>query len=345
MRSLAKFNVFFHRVVNVEFWPFWIFYGPFIPIFLYYGVKNGNILHFLSVNPGIKNSGCFNFSKFEILDQLPPKYLPKTTFLPSETAKEFKYKEAGFEFPFIVKPDRGSRGRGVMLVKTVEELNPALNKNYDLIIQEYIDYPFEFGIFYFHNQQTGDRGITGITSKEFLTIFGDGKKTLGDLIENHPRSTSNLSHFREKFSSEWQRIIPANEEVVIEEIGAHNRGTKCIDSSSMITEKMQSAFFDLADHIDDFYWGRIDVKARSKEDLSNGEHFQVIEVNGGSSEPSHMFDPKYNWFDVAKFITQHLKLHYGVVKANIEHGAQIPSLQTFYDEIKHYFNNKKLQIK
>jgi len=344
MKLLDQLNVFFHRIRHVEYWPFWVFYGPFIPFFLFYGLKNGSFLHFLAINPGIKNSGCFNFSKYSVLKQLPENYLPRELFLPKNDRQSFNPTKHDFQFPFIVKPDRGNRGRGVELVRNEKQMRKALEKNYDFIIQEYIDYPHEFGIFYYHNARTGEKGLTGITSKDFLTVTGDGISTFEQLLRKNPRSKSNLDHFKQKFAEKWEKVLKNDEKVLVEEIGNHNRGTCFLDASFLLNENVEKLFFELASHIDGFYWGRFDVKAKTTEDLETGHFLKIMEVNGGSSEPSHMFDPGYNWWDARGFILQHLKLHYGVVKANIQNGVEVPGYKTFWKEVKQYFSNKEMQI-
>ncbi|MBX2845060.1 MAG: hypothetical protein KTR13_02515 [Saprospiraceae bacterium] len=344
MKLLNQLKVIHHRLTHAEYWPFWIFYGPFIPVFLYYGLRNGSIFHFLAVNPGIKNSGCFNFSKYSVIEQLPQQYLPKGMLLSKAERHLFQPEREGYSYPFIVKPDRGNRGRGVELVENEEQLQKALQKDYDFIIQEYIDYPLEFGVFYYHNSKTGEKGITGITSKDFLQIVGDGKSTFEQLLRKNPRSKPNLDHFQQKFAENWHKIPENGEKIIVEEIGNHSRGTCFLDASFLQNTAIEERFFDLASHIDGFYWGRFDVKAATNEDLATGAHLKILEVNGGSSEPSHMFDPGYKWVDMARFILQHLKLHYGVVKANIDNGADVPSFKTFYKEVKQYFSLKEMQI-
>lgn len=346
MAKSTKLSVFLHRVRNVEYWPFWILYGPFIPKFLYYGLRNGSILHFLSINPGVQNSGCFNYSKYSLLKQLPKEFIPETILLESEEKKiTFNPTDYDLDYPIIVKPDRGNRGRGVVLVRNQKELKSELDKNYDILVQEYNPHPYEYGVFYYHNQKTGEKGITGLTSKRYLEVEGNGVLTLKEILEQHPRAKPGMSHFSKKFSTQWNVVLPLGKQLVIEEIGAHSRGTECTDQTALITPTMEQLFFDLADQMEGFYWGRIDVKVSSPEALQKGENIHIIEVNGGSSEPSHMFDPQYNWFDVSRVVNQHLKLHFGVVKANLENGEKIPSLSTFISEVKLYFANKKLQTK
>ena len=72
----------------------------------------------------------------------------------------------------------------------ISELKSYLKRNdVDVIIQEFIDYKNECGIFYSREFQIKKSGeISSITLKKFLTIKGDGISTLSKLILNDKRA-------------------------------------------------------------------------------------------------------------------------------------------------------------
>ena len=53
----------------------------------------------------------------------------------------------------------------------------------DYHIQEYVDYPLEVGIFYYRYPDAETGHISGIVGKEFLTVTGNGKDSLIQLLE------------------------------------------------------------------------------------------------------------------------------------------------------------------
>src|SRR5215216_3835668 len=103
----------FYRLTHWETWPYRIKYIPLIPAWLWYCLRSGSLWFFSSSNPTLTFGGFEGESKKEMYDQLPPLSFPKTIYilhdLPFEEVRK-KVNEAGFTYPFIVKPDVGMKG-------------------------------------------------------------------------------------------------------------------------------------------------------------------------------------------------------------------------------------------
>lgn len=290
-----------------EFWPYWLFYTPFVPYWIWNSIKSGSFSYFCKVNPGIQFGGALDYSKFEVLNQLPAEVIPKTYFL--------KHKNEGenlLSFPFIVKPDFGERGVNVELISTEKEWkNYPLNEN--LIIQEYIDLPLEFGIFYVRHPHSKVGEILSITGKEFLEFHTDGKTKLKEFVENNPRAFARKKHLSFQFQSIWNEILPKGKTILLEPIGNHNRGTRFYDASYLLSEELFQKTSDISENIAGFFYGRFDVKAQSIEDFQKGK-FIVLEVNGSSSEPTHIYDSKFNLKQAYKEVKRHLDCQYEIAQ-------------------------------
>jgi hypothetical protein len=288
-----------------EYWPSYVFYGPFIGYWIWRYLQCGDITYFCRVNPGIEFGGVLDYSKFNIIRQIPESYKPKTEFVFTKS----NYSQLP-SFPFVAKPDIGERGVNVEIIKNqLDWENYPVNEN--IILQEYIDYPYEFGIFYVHNPQTKEFDILSITGKEFLIYESDGIQTLKDFLENNPRAESRMDYLKSKFSEEWDKAHPKGTKILLEPIGNHNRGTKFIDSSHLKTEKLKNTIHEIAQNIDGFYYGRFDVKAKSSEDLQKGEVI-IMEINGANSEPTHIYDPSFNLMKAYKEATRHFGWQYKI---------------------------------
>ncbi|HSQ46821.1 MAG TPA: hypothetical protein VLM44_07890, partial [Lutibacter sp.] len=118
---------------------------------------------------------------------LPSDFCPNTIFVEKgENIQDILSKIAknNIEFPLIIKPDIGFRGLLVTKIKDEFELSVYLKKynSINLIIQEYIDYSNECGIFYHKipGEKTGK--ITSVTLKKYLTVIGDGNSTILELM-------------------------------------------------------------------------------------------------------------------------------------------------------------------
>jgi hypothetical protein len=78
--------------------------------------------------------------------------------------------------------------------------------------------------------------------------------------------------------------------------------------------------------IDGFYYGRLDIKFNSWEELREGRNFSIIELNGAGSEPTHMYDPRHSIFFAWKEIIRHWKILARISRANHQNG--IPYMST-----------------
>lgn len=295
------------KLFEHEYWPYWLFYAPFVPYWIWNSVKSGSFSYFCKVNPGIKFGGFLDYSKFKILQQIPDDFKPKTQFLKSKS-------DLTFDFPFVIKPDLGERGRFVEVIKTIEDWEKYPIQNH-LIAQEFVDLPFEFGIFYAKLPYENQGQILSITGKEFLVYTADGNSTLKAFVENHPRTVSRINYLKEKFKDVWEIMLPERTEILLEPIGNHNRGTKFHDSSNLISKELENKIDEIAKGIDGFHYGRFDVKTHSEEDLKKGKII-ILEINGANSEPTHIYDEKFSLIQAYKEVKQHLDIQFEISKKN-----------------------------
>lgn len=287
----------------------WVFYAPFVPYWWWNALKSNSLFYFCKVNPEIKFGGFTEYSKFEILNQISQNFIPKTKFISNKN--EFKNL---WKFPFIIKPDIGERGVNVEVIRNEKDWkNYPLKEN--LIIQEFIELPCEFGVFYakLPNKKSGE--ILSITGKEFLQFESDGNSTLRNFIEQNTRASFRKEYLFEKFKNEFDLIHPEGTKILLEPVGNHNRGTIFYDASHLISEKLIQKIDEISNKISGFNYGRFDVKAESEENLKNGE-FIILEVNGANSEATHIYDPKYSLIQAYKEVKRHLDVQYRIAKRN-----------------------------
>jgi len=85
-------------------------YYPNIPFALYHIIKAKNLVFYTAANPSIENAGIGTESKYETLQLIPEKYVPKTVLhlANSNVNKTLqKIRELEISFPLIAKPDIG----------------------------------------------------------------------------------------------------------------------------------------------------------------------------------------------------------------------------------------------
>lgn len=314
------------KITRYEYWPFWIFYIPMIPVWFWFSIKTRSFTYFTAVNPGIKFGGFFNYSKFKLQQKIQEEFRPQHQFI-SDKNSILK-----IDFPIVAKPDIGERGKNVQLINNQLEWERYANKYKNFIVQKYIDFPFEFGVFYakLPTQKTGK--ILSITAKNFLEFIGDGKTSLREFIESDARAYFNKSYLYMKFHDQQELVLEKGEKLLLEEIGNHNRGTYFYDATHLITSNLESNINKISQAIDGFFYGRFDVKTKSLEDFKRG-NFVVLEVNGSNSEPTHIYDKNYVLIKSYKEVYRHLKIQYQIAQFNINQGYKPATFGNFTNEL------------
>lgn len=333
-----RLPLFIAKFSRYEYWPWWLFYLPVIPYWLYLAMKNKSLAYFTAANPGIELGGFYGESKTEILNLIDKQYLPKSVSI--DNSIEFggildRMEAIGLTYPVIAKPDVGERGNEVTLIQNQKELivyHTKSKSNY--IIQEYIDYTIELGVLYSRMPNSQKGKVSSITLKEFLSVTGDGKSTIKELMQKSLRARFQIERLCISLGDKMNTILEEGEIELLEPIGNHCRGTKFIDNNFLINEKLNSVFDKICIPINGFYYGRFDLKVKSIKDLYEGENIRIMELNGASSEPGHIYDPSYTLKKAYKHLVYHWKLLSDISKGNILLGYKPVS---FIQIIKSYW--------
>ncbi|MBK8656022.1 MAG: hypothetical protein IPN20_19390 [Haliscomenobacter sp.] len=323
----AQRRLFWIKLFNWEYWPTMAFYWP---MFLYgplLALRYRHVCFFSAANPGMYLSGLGLESKFDTLKMIPERVRPKSVLVPhGSPLSEIKdwLAEAGMGFPMIAKPDLGYRGLLVTRIPSEEDL-VAFLRSYpiDFILQEFLDYPEEVGVFYCRmpGQEQGD--IISLTLKKFLSVTGDGRSTVLDLVNQNPRALLQMDRLQKTHSQVLQRIPNQGEQVPLGIIGNHSKGTLFINGTPLADERLARVFDEVTKPMAGFYYGRFDIKCQSLDLLKEGKAFKVIELNGIGSEPTHIYDQTRMTYPEALWtILRHWTLVAKVSSTN--HAAGIP---------------------
>lgn len=324
-----KTPLWYGKLVNYEYWPTWFFYIPIGVYVFYLMAKSRSVVYFTNVNPAIKDSGIIRYSKFGVLDHISADYKPYGMLLKSGCILNMV--ESKFTFPLIAKPDMGERGKGVSLIADIEALNNyASNIKQDFIIQEYCDFPEEAAIFYIRKPSESKGRITSFTTKEFLSVTGDGHNNIGQLMGQTLRARLQIAKQKPEFLS----FVPPKDEIVkIEAIGNHNRGTRFINSNHLISEKLLHVFDCISMQIEGFYYGRYDLKFNKIDELEKGINFKIVELNGINSEPVHIYDQSTGLWNAYRDCFKHYKYMYEIGMENHKLGHKRSDAWSFWKSI------------
>jgi len=308
------------KLYQWEYWPSYMFYLPNIPFALFHAIKAKNLVFYTAVNPSISNSGIGTESKFETLKLIPDAYIPSSVFHKkgsntNHTLHELKIK--GIEYPLIAKPDIGFRGLLVQKIDSESALLTYIQKYpIDIILQEFLKEPHECGIFFQRHPQETKGVITSITLKEFLHVTGNGSSSVLELIQKHSRAKMYLKLISENPRINLNQILGQGIKLQLSDIGNHSKGTQFINGNHLISPQLEKAFNLLNQQIKGWYYGRLDIKYNSLEDLEKGL-FKIIELNGILAEPTHIYDAsKITYLKALKEMRTHWKNLYRIARYN-----------------------------
>lgn len=324
MKRLA-YHPFFIRLMHWEYWNSKIIYAPLYPYWLWLSIKARSLYFLTAANPSIRNGGFIMENKSDVYKLLPAHTYPKTVHVEANSSVTHildKARSAGITYPFIAKPDVGERGLAVKKINDDAALAVyARHMSMSFLVQEYIDYPYEAGIFYYrpHNKETGS--ITGIVNKEPVTVTGNGINTVAQLVKQNKRYILQWKQINE-LNSPLMHIVPAaGEEILLLPYGNHSRGSLFTDISQQATPELCNAIDNICRNIPGFHYGRLDIKFRNWEALERGEDIAIIELNGSGSEPTHIYDPKHSIFFAWREIIRHWNMLYDISKENNKRGV------------------------
>lgn len=325
------------RMVRWEFWPLKIFYLPVVFYVLFLAIRHRSLTVFTCANPAIPASGFVGESKNEIYAGLQtsaaasPFLLRHLMLDVSHSSDElidqarFFINEHVLDFPLVLKPDAGERGKGVMIVRDLAELKARLTTiDQNMILQEFAD-GVEASVFYFRHPGHERGEIFSITEKRFPKLVGNGTSSLEELILSDERSVCLAAKYFEQNSDRLDQVPARGEEVQIIDIGTHSRGAIFLDGSWLRTPELEQAINDICRSYEGFHFGRFDLRARSFEEMGEGK-FKIVELNGVTSESTNIYDPRYSLLDAYRILFRQWRLAFEIGAANCALGRRRTSV-------------------
>jgi hypothetical protein len=313
------------RLKSWEYWPFSIVYLPVFVYWLWLSLKARSFFFFSASNPSIESGGMLGESKMDILNLIDDKHKPVTVFIKrtwDNRTVTAQFINTNLDFPIIAKPNVGERGWGVEKIETMSALHAYhLNSPVDYLIQEYVPYPLEFGVFYYRmpNQVTGT--ISSIVQKEFLTVTGNGRHNVGELILANDRAVLQWDSLKIKYADSLHKVLANEKKMTLVTIGNHCLGTKFLNANHLISPELTAVFDKISIEIDGFYYGRYDLRCPSLEDFYLGKNIKIMELNGAGAEPAHIYDPTFPIWKGWQVLLQHWNILYKISAFNHKSGT------------------------
>jgi hypothetical protein len=318
---------FMIKLTSWEYWPFGIIQGPVFLYWLLLAARARSVFFFSASNPGILSGGMMGESKSDVLSMVPHEVKPKTLLvkLPATVESIVEQISANeLSFPLIFKPDQGERGWMVRRIDDENDIAQYLKEiRINFIMQEFVNLPLEFGVFYVHYPDRPTGHVTSITMKHFLRVTGDGKSTLRELILSLDRAKLQWETLQAKYKDELDVVLPKGQSRELVSIGNHCLGTTFLNANHLITPKLNASFNEISRQIPGFHFGRYDLRCSSFEDLEAGR-VKIVELNGCGAEPAHIYHPGSSFWRGMATLFAHVHNMYRI--SVINHSMGVPYL-------------------
>lgn len=330
------------RALRWEFWPMWLFYVPVAVQVIGLSLRHRG-LTFTAANPGLPGSGLIGERKSLCLTTLQhnhPEHTARGRLIRHQDDLPFQLQQIELfmndhqlSYPIIAKPDFGQRGIDVKIVHSKQELVDYLNQSrYDTIVQEYVQGE-EFGVFYVRLPDTEQGEIFSITHKCFPELIGDGESTLRKLILEDPRTHYMARYLLDLHKDKLDQVLNHQERFTTVHIGSHCRGSLFLDGQQYHSDSVRDKIDQISQALPGFFFGRYDLRSPSIEAFMNGE-FKVLEVNGVTSEATHIYDPKHGLVHAYKVLFRQWQMAFHIGRQNMRDGHRALTLSDILQRLR-----------
>jgi hypothetical protein len=317
---------------SFETWPDGVFYAPVVVYWVWLTLRFRGFLIMLT-NPTMPLGGFTADLKSDWFAQLGAygeAHTAPYTIVTTDTDTREAMRAAGLAFPIVAKPDLGKNGTGVRIIESEAALADYLRaypKDSGLVLQKYIPYEGEAGVFYIRYPHEATGRVVSLTLKYFPKVVGDGAKTLRELIEADPRARVIKELYFARHGARLDTVVAAGENVRLVSVGNHCKGAIFKDGAPHITPAMTEAFEKVAREMPEFYFGRFDVRFGSLESFKRGEDFYILEVNGPGSEMTHIWDANMSLGEAYRVLFGQYRTAWEIGEENRARGFPLPPLR------------------
>lgn len=251
-----------------EFWPPWLAYIPVVLYIFWLCLRHRTLTAFLAANPGMPYGGFCGESKVQILRRLSV----------SGSVPDFELISASL--PVERRIERAL----AFLARRPEPPPQPMDLPYILG-----DYPVVL------KPDVGQRGsgVAIIESEAELRAYLAAARR--DTIIQRFVGGPEFGVFYCRLPGDsfgWIFSITEKRMASRTALGSHCRGARFFDGGQLWTPELESEIERIARCHEGFYFGRFDIRARSVEEFRRGKGLAVIELNGVTSEATHIYDPK-----------------------------------------------------
>jgi len=339
-------NISLGKITRWEFWPPAVFYIPVAFKYVLLAIRYRSVSLPTLANPGMHTGGLIGESKFDTLADLAladsslvaETHLVRFHSADQQFSQISRVRETqGLDYPFVLKPDIGQRGYGFKVVRSDDDVRSYIEQfSRDVLVQKYVPGPYEAGIFYCRMPHESQGRIFAITQKVFPIITGDGEHTIEELIQGDARASLIASTYLQRFAKQRREVLAAGRSLKLVQAGNHCQGAIFLDGNRLFSEALEKRIDEISRSISGFFVGRYDIRYVSEEELREGRGFQIIELNGASSEATSIYDPRTSLGNAYRTLFRQWEIVFAIADENRSLGLRPAPFKTIWQSWHRY---------
>jgi len=120
------------------------------------------------------------------------------------------------------------------------------------------------------------------------------------------------------------------------ETGNHAQGCIFRDGMHLHTRALERVIDEISHKVTGFFIGRYDLRYENDEDFKQGRNFQIVELNGATSEATSIYDARNSLFSAYQTLFQQWRLVFAIGAINKANGHAPSSLATLWRNWRQY---------
>jgi len=158
-------------------------------------------------------------------------------------------------------------------------------------------------------------------------------------VRRDERAGKLLHLYASRNQADWNRVLKNGEQHRLLFSASHCRGAVFEDACQLITPALNSAINAIMLDLPEFYYGRLDVKFRDIASLQQGQHLEIVEINGASSESIQIWDRHARLGDAIRTLMWQYRTLFQIGDYQRRQGHRTPGITAL---IRHWLMERRL---
>src|SRR6266496_5452324 len=144
------------------------------------------------------------------------------------------------------------------------------------------------------------------------------------------------STYLRRFAMRRDEILAPGEAVKLVETGNHAQGCIFRDGVHLQTEALERVIDQISRKLPGFFIGRYDMRYENEEAFRQGRNFEIVELNGASSEATSIYDARNSLLSAYRTLFRQWDLVFAIGAQNRKRGIKAAGPLEIWKAWRHY---------